>query len=418
MYIYVYSVATKDDSSTLQDPEWCYRILSSLLNDPSTHDVTFKTSDGGSVSAHRAIVAAGSPVFHAMLYGSMKESNEKEIELSLVDTETFKALLSFMYTGKVELDTNNCYKILEAAQYFIVTSLENKCAEFIAGLLNTKNFCTIAVFANSKTSTVLLEKCNNFLKHSIFIDQIIHNPEFMQLPIQCITEMCGSSEICVKELDLFIAIKEWINHQDSLPEDTLRNILQLIRYPLICASDLIEKVNPTGLVDPPLYQAALDYRLSSSKGCKGLLEEQTKLRAYYFNFRILYGTGMFIKQTPKGTIITKRKGVVCVCHADLIDTRTAQFKLYIKRCTDSSSDDSIQILLGYKGILRSNFARVSVGDLLLNEEYDATVSEKDGYLEIKIGNKEATIAIEHHRGIETLAVYMRNVRDQIMITKT
>ena len=37
--------------------------FSSLLEDPSTHDVTFKTSDGGSVSAHRVIVAAGSPVF-------------------------------------------------------------------------------------------------------------------------------------------------------------------------------------------------------------------------------------------------------------------------------------------------------------------------------------------------------------------
>jgi len=48
---------------------WCSKILASLLNDPSTHDVTFKTSDGGSVSAHRVIV-----VVHAMLYGNMKES--------------------------------------------------------------------------------------------------------------------------------------------------------------------------------------------------------------------------------------------------------------------------------------------------------------------------------------------------------
>ena len=222
------SAATKDDSSTLQDPEWCSRILSSLLDDPSTHDVTLKTSDGGSVSAHRAIVVAGSPVFHAicMLYGNMKESNEKEIELQSVDTETFKALLSFVYTGKVELDTNNCYKILEAAQYFIVTSLENKCAEFIAGLLNTKDFCTITAFANSKNSTILLEKCSNFLKHRIFIDQIIHSSGFTQLPVQCIIEMCGSSETCVKEVDLFIIIKEWIKHQDSLPEDTLKNILR------------------------------------------------------------------------------------------------------------------------------------------------------------------------------------------------
>ena len=217
-------------------------------------------------------------------------------------------------------------------------------------------------------------------------------------------------------MDLFIAIKEWIKHQDSLPEDTLKNILQLIRYPLICASDLIEKVNPTGLVDPSLYQAALDYRLSS-KGYKGLKKEQTKLRAYYFNFRVLYGgKGMFIKQTPKGTMII-RKGVADTCHADLVHIDTLQFKLCIKQCSNSSSDDSIQLLLGYRGI-HTAFAKVSVSDLLLNEEYDGIVSEKDGCFEIKVGGKEATVPIQRDRHIVTFAVYIRNVKDKIMITKT
>ena len=411
------SAVTQDETScTLQEPEWCNRILSSLLDELSTHDVTFKTSNGGSVSGHRAIVAAGSPMFHAMLYGNMKESNEKEIELRSVDTETFKSLLSFVYTGKVKLDANNCYKILEAAEYFIVTALENKCVDFIAGLLDTKNFCTIAAFANSKNS--LLERCNAFLKRRVFINKIIHDAEFVHIPVQSVTEICSRSEICVKEIDLFLAVKAWINNnQDSLPEDTIKNVLQFIRYPLICATDLIEKVNPTRLVNPSLYQAALEYRLSSNKGYKGLQEEQANLRAYYFDFHVLYGTGIFIKQTPKGTIITKRKGVACTCFADLIHTRTPQFKVCIKRCSDSSNDESIELLLGYKAAI-GNYARIAVADLTLNEEYDGIVSEKDGYLEIKVGSKKATVAIQHNWDVETLAVCMRNVRDQIMITKT
>ena len=35
------------------------------------------------MSAHRVIVAAGSPVFHAMLYVNMKESSQNEIELPI-----------------------------------------------------------------------------------------------------------------------------------------------------------------------------------------------------------------------------------------------------------------------------------------------------------------------------------------------
>ena len=57
--------------------------------------MTFKTSDGGSVSAHRVIVAAGSPVFHAMLYGNMKESSQKEIELPNIDSSTLRRCLVF-----------------------------------------------------------------------------------------------------------------------------------------------------------------------------------------------------------------------------------------------------------------------------------------------------------------------------------
>ena len=102
------SISKVSKKGILQDSNWCFTTLSSLLDDPSTHDVTFKTSNGGSVSAHRAIVAAGSPVFHTMLYGNMKERNEKEIKLPSVDTETLKVLLSFLYTGKIEVDSENC----------------------------------------------------------------------------------------------------------------------------------------------------------------------------------------------------------------------------------------------------------------------------------------------------------------------
>ena len=78
-----------------------------LLGDPSIHDVTFKTSDGGSVSAHRIIVAAGSPVFHVVLCGKVKGNSEKEIEVPSVDTETFSTVVSFLYTGVATVRSRN-----------------------------------------------------------------------------------------------------------------------------------------------------------------------------------------------------------------------------------------------------------------------------------------------------------------------
>ena len=78
----------------------------------------------------------------------------------------------------------------------------------------------------------------------------------------------------------------------------------------------MEKVSPTALVDQHLYKEALNYQLSSSCKFKGPAD-QMKLRQYYFNFYAFYSTGMFIKQDPKGTLITRRKGVSKVCFANI-----------------------------------------------------------------------------------------------------
>jgi len=149
---------------TLSDSaDWCPATYGTLLRDPSTHDVTFKTSDGGSVSAHRVIMAAGSPVFHAMLYGNMKESSQKEIELPSVDTETFSMFVKFLYTGTVTIKAKCIKKLLDAAHYFNVTSLEDKLIDFVTKSLNVANIIDVITFARSSKFPQLFENCLLFM---------------------------------------------------------------------------------------------------------------------------------------------------------------------------------------------------------------------------------------------------------------
>ena len=58
------------------------------------------------MGAHRLIVSAGSPVFRAMLYGNLRESSQKEIDLPTINTAALNKLLTFLYTGKVEVDSD------------------------------------------------------------------------------------------------------------------------------------------------------------------------------------------------------------------------------------------------------------------------------------------------------------------------
>jgi len=136
-----------DNVEILEEPNWCYEVLNSLLQDPSTHDVMFITSDSGSVSCHKAILAASSPVFRAMFNNNVHNGGEMEISLPLVNAETFTSLLNYIYTGKVAVNSAMCLDMLGAAMHFKITSLVLKLTIFTTASLDSSNVISVATFA-------------------------------------------------------------------------------------------------------------------------------------------------------------------------------------------------------------------------------------------------------------------------------
>ncbi|KAM0826161.1 hypothetical protein ACQ4PT_069065 [Festuca glaucescens] len=76
--------------------------LCRMLDSVALTDVSFVMDDGHGgqappMRAHRAILAARSPVFEAALCGQLLEANA-HITVPDMDTDTFKAMLRFIYT--------------------------------------------------------------------------------------------------------------------------------------------------------------------------------------------------------------------------------------------------------------------------------------------------------------------------------
>lgn len=55
---------------------------------------------GQEFRAHKAILAACSPVFRAMFEHDMEESRTNRIEIHDLEPQVFKAMMGFIYTGK------------------------------------------------------------------------------------------------------------------------------------------------------------------------------------------------------------------------------------------------------------------------------------------------------------------------------
>ena len=207
----------------------CHTGLS-LLKDPTTHDVTFKTADGGSLGAHRAIIAANSPVFYAILYGKTKESKESEIFLSSTNANILEKIFTFIYSDVVQVSSDECLTLLQAAHYFDIAALETKCGEILVSTLDIDcNFNSVVTCAVEQQLDLLLTQCQESMEVNAW--KVINSPWFNTLPLHMILAFVKSSNL---EVDLFLAVARWYKHQeDVLSADHKKQIFQLIRYPLM-----------------------------------------------------------------------------------------------------------------------------------------------------------------------------------------
>jgi len=261
------SVSKAKDQSTvevLKEPKWCCEVLSSLLRDPSTHNVVFVTSDGGNVSGHKAILAAGSPVFRAMFTDNVCTGSEGEMEIPVpsVDTETFTSLLSYIYTGKVAVNSATCLDMLGAAMHFKITSLVTKLTIFIAASLDSNKVISVTTFACERNCSQLLDSCLKYMCANA--SDVIQDPDFIKLSHEVVLEFCKSSDLNVSEIDLFLAVCEWQKHNQKVARAVIKNIFREIRYPLIPNVDLVSQVAPTEMADSSLYITALEFHVNES----------------------------------------------------------------------------------------------------------------------------------------------------------
>lgn len=88
--------------------------MDKLLNNGTFSD-TVLVVDGREFYAHKAILAARSPVFNAMFEHEMTESRKGRVEISDIDPDVFSEMLKFIYTGNTPQIQGMAEDLLAAA---------------------------------------------------------------------------------------------------------------------------------------------------------------------------------------------------------------------------------------------------------------------------------------------------------------
>nr|XP_048283905.1 speckle-type POZ protein-like [Myodes glareolus] len=119
--------------------------------------------DGQEFRAHKAILAARSPVFRAMFEHDMEESRKNRIEIHDLEPEVFKAMMGFIYTGKEPDLHSMAAAVLAAADMYDLERLKVMCERALCRDLSVENAAHTLFLADLHSSVQLKTQAMDFI---------------------------------------------------------------------------------------------------------------------------------------------------------------------------------------------------------------------------------------------------------------
>jgi speckle-type POZ protein len=146
-------------------------LLGRLLDHADGSDDVAFSVGGETFRAHRAVLAARSPVFKAQLFGSMADAKMRCITLHDIKPETFKTLLRFIYTDELprveesSSDSSVDYlylDLLAAADMYQLDRLKLMCTRRLWECVSAGTVAKVLGCAEMHNCTELKRTCLDF----------------------------------------------------------------------------------------------------------------------------------------------------------------------------------------------------------------------------------------------------------------
>ena len=93
-------------------------------------DITLVANEA-KFTAHRIVLAASIPYFHAMFLHEMAESRQAQVRIGTLDAAALEQLINYSYNGSVTISAETVQPLLVAANFLQLTSIKRACCDFV-----------------------------------------------------------------------------------------------------------------------------------------------------------------------------------------------------------------------------------------------------------------------------------------------
>ena len=182
------------------------------------------------IGAHQIILASTIPYFEQKLLSETDARPCRQVNLGDLDPSSVMELIDFVYTGNLEITSENIESIMTTAGFLGMQNVKNSCVQFVLGSLLNVNNCIgwkhLAVKMGDKDFS---EKCDQFMRENVAA--VIRSPQVATIPqlninLQLDT-IFGSKEMEENKFILHKLIPSTIQLLRELSENSEDNIVML-----------------------------------------------------------------------------------------------------------------------------------------------------------------------------------------------
>ncbi|CAE8608983.1 unnamed protein product [Polarella glacialis] len=257
-------------------------------------DVTLRVGEDEETAVNirfaRFLLAAQSPVFHGMLYGSMLEADKAAAVRVCFPLPAVQQMLHFVCSAELALDVSTAVDLHRLADFYQMQQLKIATADFMITNLNAETAVHFLAVAQCHRLVEFESKCLGYILKNA--SDALMGDRVAQLSEVCLLSLVQSEELCMQELEVFRAVVRWgkANTEQHASKELLRKtvskLMEHVRLPLLSGEVLVQEVEPSGLVSDLLLRQALaakfkkdlpdDFRFRCrSKACQ--LEAESKI---------------------------------------------------------------------------------------------------------------------------------------------